>query len=439
VFVYADVQGELDNVWNDPLGTTGDNALLTIGNGPTDYGFGSYNIRITNIGSGGSCTAVDSFRLIVTPNPAPVISGSSTYCSNGGSTTLDAGPGYANYSWSNATGVIGTSRTITVSTAGVYTVTVTGIGGCTGTASKTVTTQNPVVSTTTVAACDSFVWNNSTYHASGVYTFAAGLGVNHCDSTATLNLTINPSYNDTQVVAACQQYTWIDGNTYTQSGYYVFYSSTLAGCDSALTLDLTINTGCSNGVALDLTMFLEGYYAGSSTMTSVLMNQGIGNTIGTEVDTILVELRDSLDPSIVVDQANLLLMTDGTASGTFLNAQPGTSYWIVIKHRMSIQTWSAAEVMFSAAGTTYDFSSSSSQAYGSNEREVETGVWAIYSADLNQDEFVDAFDYPIFDNDRYNFASGYYASDMNGDGFVDSFDYPIFDLNRYEFVGSVHP
>lgn len=50
-------------------------------------------------------------------------------CCNGGSTTLDAGAGYSSYEWSNNE----TTQTITVSTAGTYTVTVTDGNGCTAT------------------------------------------------------------------------------------------------------------------------------------------------------------------------------------------------------------------------------------------------------------------------------------------------------------------
>ena len=92
-----------------------------------------------------------------------------------------------------------------------------------------------------------------------------------------------------------------------------------------------------------------------------------------------------------------------------------------------------------SASTSYDFSTADTQAYGSNMIEVENGVWAIYSGDINQDEFVDSFDFPSYDFDNLNFSSGYLATDMNGDGFVDSFDFPIYDSNNINFVSSAHP
>ena len=72
--------------------------------------------------------------------------------------------------------------------------------------------------------------------------------------------------------------------------------------------------------------------------------------------------------------------------------------------------------------------------------EVEPGVWAIYTGDLNQDDFIDSFDFPIFDLDASNGVAGVYvATDMNGDGFVDPFDFPVFDVNSFNGVSAVYP
>jgi len=439
VFVMADVQGEPVNVWNDPLGSTGDFAILSIGNGPIDYGFGSHLVSVTSIGAG-ACTAVDSFRLIVVANPVPVISGSSTICTSGGGSTaiLDAGSGYASFSWTDASGApVGSSRYFTATTPGTYTVTVTNAAGCTGSATKTVTGLNPSSSSTTEVACDSYLWNGNTYTASGIYNYTT-IGANGCDSVATLELTINNSVIVNQNVTACQSYTDIFGTVYTQSGVYSSFYSTDAGCDSTVNLNLTIDTTCSPGINLTVTAFIEGYYAGFNSMTPVLTNEGIANTTGNETDTITIELHDATDPTIVVESVQAMLMVDGTATATLTTATAGSSYWIAIKHRNAIQTWSAAEVLFSAT-TTYDFTTADTQAYGANMKEVEPGVWAFYSGDISQDEFVDSFDYGALEADNLAFASGYLATDLNGDGFVDSFDYSIFEINNLNFVMSSHP
>ncbi|MEO8150361.1 MAG: kelch repeat-containing protein, partial [Bacteroidia bacterium] len=95
---------------------------------------GTFTVSVTN---GSGCTGSTSVTTTVNANPAPVISGSTSFCT-GSSTTLDAGGGYTNYNWSTGA----TTQTITVSTTGTFTVTVTNGNGCTGTASTT-TMVNP--------------------------------------------------------------------------------------------------------------------------------------------------------------------------------------------------------------------------------------------------------------------------------------------------------
>jgi len=72
--------------------------------------------------------------------------------------------------------------------------------------------------------------------------------------------------------------------------------------------------------------------------------------------------------------------------------------------------------------------------------EVDLGVWAFFSGDINQDGFVDSFDFPALDTDIFNGVNGLYVNtDLNGDGFVDSFDFPIFDANSYNGVSVMTP
>ena len=77
---------------------------------------------------------------------------------------------------------------------------------------------------------------------------------------------------------------------------------------------------------------------------------------------------------------------------------------------------------------------------GDNQVEVQTGKWAFYTGDLNQDDFIDGNDFPPFDTDSFNGVnSEYVATDMNGDGFVDVNDFPVFDNNSFNGVSSIHP
>jgi hypothetical protein len=173
-------------------------------------------------------------------------------------------------------------------------------------------------------------------------------------------------------------------------------------------------------------------------MQPVMLNQGIANATQDQTDTIFVSLHDSLVPSVVIETIPMMLMTDGTASGNFTIAQTGHHYWIAVRHRNTIETWSSEPVLMTAS-SSYDFTFDASQAFANNMIELESGVWGFYSSDLNGDNYIDSFDYPMLDSDNINFATGYLISDINGDGFVDSFDFPIFDSNNINFVMAILP
>jgi len=204
-------------------------------------------------------------------------------------------------------------------------------------------------------------------------------------------------------------------------------------CDDTNPL-LTDN--CSTGSVVNLTLFVEGYYVGSNTMNSVKLNQDYASPAD-EVEDLIIELHDAADYSLV-DTAIGTLKTDGTLSVTFNTAAAG-SYYIAVKGSNLVQTWSAEP---QAVGTTpldYDFSTSASQAYGDNMREIETGVFAFYSGDVNQDEGVDNLDTEalLIDIDTSNF--GVLTTDLNGDGGVDNLDTDNIFPNIDNSIFSFHP
>jgi hypothetical protein len=86
-----------------------------------------------------------------------------------------------------------------------------------------------------------------------------------------------------------------------------------------------------------------------------------------------------------------------------------------------------------------DANAQTNAAYGDNQVEVETGVWAIYSGDVDQDGFIDILDYLLLDADVQAGESGYKPTDLNGDGFVDIFDYLILDVNIQKGVSVSRP
>ena len=212
----------------------------------------------------------------------------------------------------------------------------------------------------------------------------------------------------------------IQTNSLSSFGYFVF------GNDSSVSTTITLN----------ITAFLEGLYLGSSTMTAA-PNNADGLTSNSIADTITIVLHDKSTFDSVYAVTGTI-STSGLASFTLPGSFQGEAFYVAIKHRNSIETWSADTIVMNNI-TSYDFSNNVLKAYGSNMLDLGSGVFGIYSGDINQDGFVDGNDFTDVDNDNSNFASGYLNTDVNGDGFVDGNDFTLIDNNGSLFISIARP
>jgi hypothetical protein len=187
-------------------------------------------------------------------------------------------------------------------------------------------------------------------------------------------------------------------------------------------------------------VFMEGLY---NTATG-LMNQALGASgpeFGTNIaDQITVELHNSLSTyDVSFTFSNLDIYTNGTFSITTLPATISDSYYVVIKHRNSIETWSAIPVDFGLGNTiNYDFSVSASQAYGSNLKLMGT-AYSVFGGDATTDGTVDGSDLAAADNASSQLLSGYNPEDVNGDGIVDGSDMAMIDNNSSAIIQIIKP
>jgi len=189
-------------------------------------------------------------------------------------------------------------------------------------------------------------------------------------------------------------------------------------------IDTTKNHFTGNGiVSLELTAMTQGLWDGSK-MTD---------------DTVNVILRGSLSPYGRVDSSKFRLNSNGFGIANFLNTTGGIYYYVVVKHRNSLETWSKnAQLLNSGQPNTYNFTTLSVQAYGNNLK-YKNGRWCFYSGDINQDGIIDATDFSRVDNDISFFAQGYVVSDIDGDNFVDGADMAYVDNNAANFVTAIRP
>ncbi len=215
----------------------------------------------------------------------------------------------------------------------------------------------------------------------------------------------------------------------------VVYAYTITTATCYLTQNVTVTvSNCSSIVNLKL--FIQAYYDGANTMRSVKNNQD-GESPMDEVEDITVELRDAVTYA-VVETTTTTLKTDGTAVCTFTSA-PNGSFYIAVKGGNVVQTWSTDPQTVSSTPLNYDFSTSANMAYGDNMLQMETGVFAFYSGDINQDEAIDNTDGVDLTNDINNSEFGVKVTDLNGDGSVDNSDAPFFDNNATNSIFSYHP
>jgi hypothetical protein len=166
------------------------------------------NFIVTGTDANG-CVNTDTVTVNVNALPTPVISGDLVICADE-STVLVASTQTGNV-WS--TSPTATNDSITVNTAGVYTVTQTDANGCVGTSAPVTVVVNalPVVNagadftvcdnTTTVlngSGASTYVWNNSVTNnvaflvtESATYT-VTGTDANGCVNTDSITVTANP-------------------------------------------------------------------------------------------------------------------------------------------------------------------------------------------------------------------------------------------------------
>ncbi len=243
-----------------------------------------------------------------------------------------------------------------------------------------------------------------------------------------LNLVRNTDFCASYINAATTPYSSVATNWGTE---YVYTTT----ADSLGSFYFTGYTAPPVGTVY-LRLFIQGYYVGGQMMQSVLLNQGVGTSMFT-TDSIDVELRSLTSPYALVASVRTDLQVGGTAVCNFPSLSG--SYYIVVKHRQALQTWSAGAVTLGALPVLYDFSTSASQAYGNNMIEVEPGVWALYAADFNHDENIDLLDLGYLEQDINGFGFGYLSTDVNGDGNADLLDSPIVEANINNFIYAVYP
>ena len=180
----------------------------------------------------------------------------------------------------------------------------------------------------------------------------------------------------------------------------------------------------------NLNTIMEGFYNPSSNRLN-------------KKDTVKAFLRETFSPFNIVD-SSASLIDSVTFKGNFIfnNATAG-NYYIVLKHRNCIETWSAGGGILYNPETlmSYDFTDSDSKAFGNNLVKVNNSPekFAMFSGDVNYDNSIELSDIINVFNDASDFEAGNKVTDLDGDGTVGLADLLIAFNNASIFVNRITP
>jgi|GEM_PF-859141 len=197
-------------------------------------------------------------------------------------------------------------------------------------------------------------------------------------------------------------------------------------------------TGVLGFRMLTLKLFFEGLYTPGGTMNQAY--DDFGPHFGPGIaDVINVDLHDPVTFSTIHHTLNNVeISTTGTASIPIPGNYNG-SYYISFHHRNSIETITGSPVNMGAGAVNYDFTTSASQAFGNNMKQMSDGAWVLFGGDANGDGAIDGLDLIDVENQAALFGSGYIMTDANGDGVVDGLDLILVENNAFNFISVITP
>jgi PKD repeat protein len=426
--------------------------------------FGNYSVSLTSSNTQGSNTLIKNSYISVNETNADFVAGPSIIVVNNSTIFTDASTCNVN-SWywdfgsgaSPATAITQGPHTVTYSNVGLKTVSLTVNGTVNETKNNYVNVTEPIfnMNSSSVTTCVGDFYDpggvSAPYSNNQNYTMVfnpkiIGNVLQFVFSEFNLEAEPNCGYDYLKIYDGSNVQAPLIGTYCGNNSPGTITATNLAGSltfvfhsDPGVTGSgwaATIN--CISGInkALNLTIYLEGLFNGTSMNKS--QNATGDQYPGTTADQVSVELHNAVAPySLAGGPYTTNVNTNGTASLS-IPATLAASYFIVIKHRNSIETWNNLPVSFNNASISYDFSNSASQAYGNNLKQI-AGKYVIYGADVNQDGLVDSGDMIPLDNDAAAFVMGYVTTDINGDGLIDSGDMILLDNNSTYFVGKIVP
>ncbi|MBA4850555.1 3-coathanger stack domain-containing protein [Emticicia sp. BO119] len=310
-------------LWSNGLGTNATATMTTAG---------VYTVTVTNTANGCTTTATTSVTSNTTPPVVSITGTNNLNCINASVTRTASGGG--TYLWSNG---LGTNATATMTTAGIYTVTVTSTNGCTTTATTNITssttpptatitgTNNLTCSATSVTRTASgggtYLWSNglgtnatATMTAAGTYTVTV-TGTNGCTATATTSVTSNTTPPMASISGSSHLNCVTNSVTRTASGGGTYVWSNSLGTNAVATMT----------VAGTYTVTVTGTNGCTATATTTVTSQPTPPTpVITPANPPSICSSQSVTLSATGCTSGIITWSTG-ATGTSLSVSPSTT------------------------------------------------------------------------------------------------------------------
>lgn len=267
--------------------------------------------------------------------------------------TISGGTAPVTYQWSNGTSV----QDLNGVTAGLYSVLVSDAAGCTSAASFQVNSPSAISVTGNAIPPSCAGEDNAIAYAlvsggTGPYSYNWSSGSLAGPGPSSI---LRPAIASQQIqgivsapISFSADSTGIDS---IGAGSYTLIVTDANGCTSSQTVVVSDPANpCS--VTLNLRLFIEGFYQSNGLMTGVLSSS--------IADSVSIHLADTTAPYTVQHSAIGLMGVDGYTSVVFPPSVWNSSWYIVVNHRNSIETWSKSPVWIGGGVVQQDFTDSSS-------------------------------------------------------------------------------
>jgi len=187
--------------------------------------------------------------------------------------------------------------------------------------------------------------------------------------------------------------------------------------------------------ALRVKFFIEGFYRGPDSLISSI------HPVNTDTiaDTVTISLANKNAPYNILYSYKSLYTTYGVATAYFAQPILGQDYYIVVNHRNTLETWSSTAFGFNDPDTLFNFSDSLGKAFGNNMVELDSGVYAFHSGDVDQNDVIDETDFNLIQNKITTFGFGYLPEDLTGDWYIESSDYALIENKLYLLLSRQKP